>query len=146
MNKKLFAYQSIDSAGKSTPELLVQVYDGTVRKMRQAIEAYENKDHETGFEALEKAKTVMVHLYTSLDNDKGGDIATKLGKIYAFVIERINYVEATKDTKTIKECIGILENIRSAWAELARQVKEKKPADEKTSSPDKPAKRLSVSI
>lgn len=144
MNKKLFAYQSIDSAGKSTPELLVQVYDGTVRKMRQAVDAYEKKDHETGYEALEKAKTVMVHLYTSLDNEKGGEIAEKLGQLYAFVVERINYVEATKDTGTINDCIGILENIRSAWAELAKQVKEKKP--EEPAAPAKSTKRLSVSI
>ncbi len=144
MNKKLFAYQSIDSAGKSTPELLVQVYDGTVRKMRQAIEAYEKKDHETGYAALEKAKTVMVHLYTSLDNEKGGDIAVKLGQLYAFVVERINYVEATKDTKTINDCIGILENIRSAWAELAKQEKDKKPVEKEV--PEQTAKRLSVSI
>jgi len=144
MNKKLFAYQTIDSAGKSTPDLLVQVYDGTMRKMRQAIEAYDNKDHDTAYEALEKAKTVMVHLYTSLDNERGGEIAEKLGHLYAFVVERINYVEATKDTQTINDCIGILSNIRSAWAELAKQVKDDKPAEKANEA--KTPKRVSVSI
>ncbi len=143
MNKKLYTYQMIDSAGKSTPELLVQVYDGVVRKMRDAIAACKEGNDDAAQAALEKTKTVMVHLYTSLDNDKGGDIAVKLGQLYAYIVERIIYTQATKDTKTIEECIGILENIRSAWAELARQNNSETKQDK---IENKPTRRLSVSV
>ncbi len=126
MNKNINTYQSMDSAGKSQPEILAKVYDGTIRKMREAIEFYEKEEYDPGYQALEIAKTALVHLYGSLDNEKGGEIAEQLGKLYAFVVERINFVQATKDTQTMKECIEILGNIRDGWDELAVQVKNKK--------------------
>ena len=142
MNKKISTYRSMDSAGKSQPEILVKVYDGTIRKMREAIDYYEKKDYDPGYKSLETAKTAMVHLYGSLNNEKGGEIAEKLGQLYAFVVERINYVQATKDTKTLEECIGVLGNIRDGWDELASQVKSKKIKPDQMKATD----RISVSI
>jgi len=99
------------------------VYDGAIDNLRKAAEHYKTGKMQDGFEAMEKAKRFVVHLYTTLDEEKGGDIAANLSAIYAYIIERMNFVQATKDIKTINESIDLLSNIREGWVGLAEQVK-----------------------
>jgi flagellar protein FliS len=134
MKENLKTYQIIDSAGKSAPELLAKIYRAAITNMQSAIEAYNSDDFNAGYENLEKAKTIIVRLYTVLDNEKGGEIADKLGQLYTFLIEKINFVQATKNNECLSDLIKILENILEGWAELAAQMKtlsENEPSDEK---------------
>ena len=95
---------------------------------------------------MEKAKKFLVHLYTTLDEEKGGDIAQNLSRLYAYLIERVNFIEATKDIKTIEECKGILQNIREGWVGLAHQKKSEVGVKGASSPPGATRKNLSVSI
>ena len=61
--------------GKSPVELVIQVYDGAIASFNQATEHYNQKNLNEGWEQLEKAKKFITHLYTTLDEDKGGEIA-----------------------------------------------------------------------
>ncbi len=147
MDKRLFTYRKMDTAGKTMPRLLVEVYDGTVKFLRQAKDAYQKGDNNAGFESLEKVRTVMVHLYTTLDNDKGGEIAEKLGHLYAFIIGQIDLIEATKDEKVIDNCIEILNNIREGWEQLARNIQEQAGDKKEPPATDLPSdKKISVSV
>lgn len=135
MNKKLQTYRIIESIGNSPFKMMAKIYEGTNRKLREAIASFENEDYETGYAALEKTKAAVVYLYGSLDKEKGGEVAVKLEQLYAYIVERINFAQATKDTSKLRDCIEILENIGSAWVELARREKEgevKTPAAETT--------------
>lgn len=118
MTADLTEYQKSDILGKSQIELVIQVYDGAITAFKAASEAYKNDDNTRGYEHLEKAKRFVTHLYTTLDVEKGGEIADRLGKLYAFVINETNAVVATKDLDQIDDNITILSNLRSAWVEL----------------------------
>ncbi len=143
MKKSLKTYQMVDSAGKSAPELLTKIYRAAIANMHNAIEAYDSDDFNTGYERLEKAKTIIVRLYTVLDNERGGEIAEKLGQLYTFLVEKINYVQATKNTECLNDMIKILENILEGWTELAAQMKT--PPENETSD-KKPSKRQNISV
>ena len=123
MDEKLNQYRKSETENKSVPELIIMVYDGAIDNLKKAVELYKAEKMQDGYEAMEKAKRFVVHLYTTLDEEKGGEIAANLSAMYAFIIERMNFVQATKDIKTINESIDLLSNIKEGWVGLAEQVK-----------------------
>jgi len=118
MDGRIRAYQAADTLGNSQIDLILKVYDGAIVAFRKASEKYTNKNYSEGYEQLEKAKKFLTHLYTTLDIEKGGDIAANLGKLYAFIINQTNVAESTKDITLLQANIEFLENLRSSWAEL----------------------------
>lgn len=129
-------YQKADILGKSQLELIIQVYDGAIAAFNAASEAYRGDDNSGGYEHLEKAKRFVTHLYTTLDAERGGEIAERLGKLYAFVINQTTSIQATKDLKQIDDNITILANLRSAWVELKDREKETSPSEPESSGSD----------
>jgi len=145
MNQKLDSYQAIDTLGKSMPELIIKVYDGAIYNFAKAIEFYRSGNLDDGYEAMEKAKKFVVHLYTSLDKEKGGEIAENLSRLYAYIVERINFAEATKNIGCIEESINLLNNVKEGWVQIAKDTKNKAMAPESITA-SAPAKSLSISV
>jgi flagellar protein FliS len=121
MDGTLATYRAVDTHGKSQLELILQVYDGAIAAYREAAQYYQKQDFNAGYESLEKAKRFIVHLYVTLDPERGGEIAEQLGKLYAYVVNQTNIVEATKDLSQIDDIISVLENLRLGWAGLKEQ-------------------------
>lgn len=121
MNDNVAAYRKTGTLGNSQLDLIIQVYDGAISNMNAAAQAYRNEDDSAGRESLEKAKKFVTHLYTTLDSEKGGDIAEQLGKMYAFVINEINVIEGTKDLQKIDDNMTVLKNLRLGWVGLKEQ-------------------------
>jgi len=112
------SYQKFDTLGKSPLELLLMVYRGAAKELREAEDALASGDRELGRAKLERARKFITHLYTTLDNEKGGEVAVRLGQLYVFIIERIQVAQATGDTEIIGDLRGIIENLQSGWQEL----------------------------
>ncbi len=121
MEGKLSAYRKAETLGKSQLDLILQVYDGAIAAFRAASDFYKNDNYQLGYQRLQKAKRFVTHLYTTLDQEAGGDVAENLGKLYAFVINQTNVAEATKDLSLIDDNITILNNVRIGWLELKQQ-------------------------
>lgn len=142
MDGNIKAYQRSDTMGKSPLELVIKVYDGAITAFQKASEAIENKQIEEFRVQLEKVKKFLTHLYTTLDMEKGGEIAARLSQLYSFVINQTNVIEATKDIKLIDDNIHILKNLREGWQELHEQMKQEESAE---SAEPEPAANLTVS-
>ncbi len=126
MENKIGTYRTVDFHGKSQLELLIKVYDGAINSYRTAKKEYLAKNLEAGYAQLEKAKKFITHLYTTLDHEKGGEVAASLDKIYVFILNETNVLEATKESSKIDDIIDILDSLRSGWSEL----KENQEADD----------------
>ena len=135
MDEKVKAYQTTDTLGKSQLDLIIKVYDGAMTAYKQAGVAFEKEDFSKGREELDKAKKFVTHLYTTLDMEKGGDIAQQLSQLYAFVVNQTNIIDATKDLKQIDDIIGILDNLRQGWVELKQQGVEKPQTNKQETHP-----------
>jgi len=145
MSDQLKNYHAADTFGRSMSELVVKVYDGAIGSLHQAAEHYKNEDLQLGFENMEKAKKFIVHLYTTLDEEKGGEIAEKLSKLYVYLIEQINIIQATKDLSIIEDAIEILGNVRDGWVQLVDKARSDE-SQNKNSNTDQTAKSLSLSV
>jgi flagellar protein FliS len=120
-------YRIQDTHGKSQLDLIIQIYDGAIAAYRAAAECYRREDYEAGYQQIEKGKNFVVHLYTTLDSDQGGQVAENLSKLYSFVVAQTSVVEATKDLSEIDDIITVLTNLRDGWSAL-RQQESKEPA------------------
>ena len=123
MNDNLETYRTIDTLGKSKLELVIKVYDGAIAAFSAAGECYKKNENGAGYEQTEKARKFITHLYTTLDNEKGGEIAENLGRLYEFIISQSYMFEATKDSKLIDDIIGILKELRTGWAGIQDEQK-----------------------
>lgn len=123
MKDNLKAYESTSTLGLSQLELILKVYDGAIGAFTEAAELYSKNDLNGGYEKMERAKKFVTHLYTTLDPDNGGEIAEKLGKIYAFVLNQTDIAQATKDLQIIDDNISVLKNVRDGWQGLKDQHK-----------------------
>jgi len=145
MDNKIGAYRESDTLGKSQLDLILQVYDGALSYYKQARDAYADENWDNGYKTLEKARKFVVHLYTTLDPEKGGEVAENLGKLYTYVIAQTDLVVATKDIAVVDSIIEVLANLRKGWQGL----KEKQPAaakesDNKTPVPETSGFSISV--
>lgn len=120
-NSSVSEYQKINTIGKSQIDLIIQVYDNGILNFNLAKDNFSKNKIENGHKNLDKARNILTHLYTTLDMEKGGDIATQLSKLYAFIINQINIVDATKDISQIDDIITIMENLREGWIGLKEQ-------------------------
>ncbi len=121
MDGSVNSYQTTDMLGKSQLELVIKVYDGAISSMRSAHECYKEEKYQDGYEHLEKAKSFVVHLYTTLDTEKGGEIAANLSKLYTHIVCQIDVIAATKDLTILDDMISVLTNLRSGWSELRQK-------------------------
>ena len=121
MDGKIAAYRHADTMGKSQIDLILMVYDGAIKAMKTAADHYRNDNNDAGYEQLQQAKRFVTHLYTTLDIEKGGEVAKNLSKMYVWVISHLFVVEAGKDMDELEAIIKVLDNLRFAWAEIKEQ-------------------------
>ena len=118
MEENLTTYKTIDTHGKSQVELILQVYDGAIGAFESARKGFGEGDNETGRAQIERARKFVTHLYSTLNPDEGGAIADNLAKIYSYIVNQTNVIEAVKDSQQIDDMISILGNLREAWVAI----------------------------
>lgn len=121
MKDKIDAYRHADTMGKSPLDLVLMVYDGAIRAMRTAAEHYRQGRSQSGHDEVMKAGRMVTHLYATLDAEKGGQVAVNLGKMYAWVINQLQLVDATNDPEQLESAAKVMHNLRSGWADLREQ-------------------------
>ena len=121
MNTGHNAYRETNTMGMSQLELILTVYRGAIGFLDQAKSDFDAGELKSGRTACEKARKCIVHLYTTLDMEKGEDIAAQLGQPYAFMIEQIDLAMANKSCELLDEVGSMLKTIREGWEGLRQQ-------------------------
>lgn len=70
--------------------------------------------------AISKAIDIISNgLKVSLDHQQGGEIAARLDALYDYMVIRLLHANLKNDQKTLEEVSGLLEEIHSAWRDIA---------------------------
>lgn len=101
--------------GLSQVDLIVTVYRGTAAYLRQAAENFKEQQPEAARGLCDRARSCLVHLYTTLDMDKGGIIADRLGRLYAYMIEQLDLAAAGGDANALEQIAALLDTIKEGW-------------------------------
>ena len=81
-------YQETAVQTSSPTKLVVMLYEGAIRFLRQSIEAVGAKDFDRKRQSVDRAMAVIQHLQSTLDK-RGGDVSAELDRLYTYVTARI---------------------------------------------------------
>ena len=92
----------------------------TLKELSRSLNALQNDNltEEQRNLHLSKGFTAVYILQTSLDFEKGFEIASNLFKIYEFVREQLQKTLKRDATTNLAVCSGILDEIIDAWSNI----------------------------
>lgn len=105
----------------SPAKLVAMCYDRTILALNDAIRAIDAGDVQARFDHTTRAANIISHLWSTLDLDKGAEIAQNLSSIYRFAMNRINDVNLENSKQAAQDVVRLLEPLRQSWTELAKQ-------------------------
>ena len=112
----------------ATPEqLVVMLYDGAVRFLRQAEIAMGEGAWAHGFEKLARGEAIIDELLATLNMDTG-EMSERLQAIYVFCKKTLIEARIQRQGEKIGQVVALLGNLREAWAKLAEQAASAAPA------------------
>lgn len=108
-------YKQTAITTQSRGRLVVMLYDGAIRFLRQASQDMQNRDYASKGKNLNKAQDILYELNTTLDMDAGGEIAQNLRALYNFMIRHLGQANFKNDVKMVQEVIKLLEELNQGW-------------------------------
>ncbi len=115
----LSSYRQTQVQSRTPLELVVMLYDGTLKFLHLTRDAIERRDLHARRDASSRALAIISELQSTLNMAEGGEIAQGLDELYGFVNLRI--LDATKHNAVtpIDDAIRVIENLRGAWVSIA---------------------------
>lgn len=113
------SYRKTNVVTADPMRLVIMCYEGAVDNLKLAKQKIDEKDYEAKNRAINKTQDIIDELLCSLDFEKGGIIAKNLSSLYNYMKRRIIHGDVNQDTGAIDEVIGMLNELLSAWKEVA---------------------------
>ncbi len=105
----------------SPARLIVMLYDGAIRFINEAITAMHQRDYETQNARLQRAQKILAELISSLDFDKGGEIAENLFRLYTYMYNQLVEANIHDNVERLEHVIDLLSDLREAWDTIATE-------------------------
>jgi flagellar protein FliS len=114
------AYREASVLTASPVQLVVMLYDGATRFLRQAEVVMAEGVIGQAHERMGRAEAIIDELLATLDTS-AGQVAERLQGIYVFCKRLLNEARIGKDPSKLVKVRELLAPLREAWAELAAQ-------------------------
>ncbi|MEX0887216.1 MAG: flagellar export chaperone FliS [Phycisphaeraceae bacterium] len=99
----------------SPEQLRLMLYDGALRFTRQGREAIDRGDYETSYNAIARAKRIVLELSNSLNRDAHPDLCQRLAALYTYIYRRLMDVNMSRDVAALDEAIELIGYERETW-------------------------------
>lgn len=113
------AYQEQAVLTATPGQLVVMLYDGIVRFLRQADAAMGETAVAHAHDRLNRAEAIVDELQATLDMSQGR-IAENLEGIYVFWKRMLWEIRLERDREKLARLIAMVDNLRGAWAQIAQ--------------------------
>lgn len=117
-------YVQTQVKSSSPLELVVMLYDGALRSTAAAADAFARRDIPARRAAMSKSMDFVSELQSTLDMDKGGDIALELDRLYTWMTDRMVDATVRQDPAPIHEVRKVLTTLRDAWHQVSIKAPE----------------------
>jgi flagellar protein FliS len=111
----LDVYKQTAVTTQNKGRLIVMLYDGAIKFLRQAIRDLEVNDYEAKGRNIGKAQDIIIELNTVLDMDAGGEVAQNLRGLYNFMSRHLSQANVKRDPQMLREVISLLEELNQSW-------------------------------
>jgi flagellar protein FliS len=105
----------------SPARLIVMLYDGAIRFINEAAYAMQQRDYETQNTKLQRAQKILAELISSLDFDKGGEIAENLFRLYTYMYNQLVEANINDSRDRLEHVVHLLSELREAWDTIATE-------------------------
>jgi flagellar secretion chaperone FliS len=121
----LRSYKTIATQTAPPGQLVLMLYEGAIRFLDRALAGFQHEDpldfNETINNNVLRAQEILNELNNSLDLHQGGDLATTLRGLYAYMNRQLTLSNLRKSPEGIHDTIQRLSVLRDAWSEMLQQ-------------------------
>lgn len=119
----LNAYQqnSVNTASKE--KLLIMLYEGLVKFIKQAISALEENDLQKAHTNFIKAQNIILEFMATLNMEIGGELSKSLMALYDYMYRRLVEANTKKNIEIAKEVLEFSEELKSTFEEAYKSLK-----------------------
>lgn len=115
----LGAYKETAVATQNKGQLIVMLYEGAIKFLRQAIRDLEKKDYESKSKNITRVLDIITELNVVLDMEAGGEVAQNLRSLYNFMNKHICKASIRKDPQMLQEVVTLLEELNQSWRTIS---------------------------
>jgi flagellar protein FliS len=113
-------YVENDVMSRPKEWLIPLLYEHLLAHLRRAHVQIEARDFEGKAVSLEKASSIVIELLSTLDRDKGGELAQRLAALYAYFGTEILAVNRSLDVMALGKVIDMVASLHESWVIAAR--------------------------
>lgn len=106
-------FQTVDRG-----QLLLMMFDGGERFLSQAEQKLTGGDVPGFLQSLGRAQAVIAELLSTLDHQKGGEIARNLERLYRFMLDHLLEANLSKSSRHVMQVRRVLGIIGGAYREV----------------------------
>jgi flagellar secretion chaperone FliS len=117
--KGIAAYKENTVATQSKGRLVVLLYEGAIRYLKQAQRELEAGDLAAKGKSINKALAILNELDLCLNMEDGGEIAQNLRSIYQFLVRHLSEANIERNPTPIQDAIDCLESLNEGWKTIA---------------------------
>jgi flagellar protein FliS len=135
----------------SPEQVLIMLYDGAVRFLREGRAAMEAGDRAGKLEKISRVVAILTELSNTLDFEKGGEVAENLDGLYWYMTRELTRANARDEAEALNVSENILLELREGWVQAIENMRpeSEKPAAEpaeKEAPAEPPSKRLNAAV
>lgn len=111
-------YKERDISSSDNVRIITLLYDGAADFTKLAVRMLEEENIPKKALYISKVTAIITELSSSLDVEKGKEIASRLQSLYTFIIDRLITANAKNDLAQLKEAQRVIEILRDGWKEM----------------------------
>ena len=140
-------YQSVQVTTTDRGRLLLMMYEGAIKFLRQAKSGLEDNDIAKFCRFLSKGQAIIAELMNTLDFEKGGSIAKDLDRLYDFMLFYLTEANLHRDVKRIAKVIELIDIIYLAYKEIIEGQKQAEYNNtEQSAKVEEAVRRVQISL
>ncbi|MBM7582632.1 flagellar protein FliS [Caldicoprobacter guelmensis] len=118
INNPYQQYQQQSVMTASPGELVVMLYNGCIRFIKQAIDSINDKDLEGAHKAIIRAQDIILEFMSTLDMKY--EVSHNLLALYDYLYRRLVEANTRKDVAILEEVLMFVTELRDTWAEALK--------------------------
>ena len=117
MNNPYAQYQNQNIATAPPEKLLIMLYDGAIKFLRQSLTALDSKKYDDFSYFISRTQDIISELMVTLNMDY--EISKNLYQLYDYYMYRLIHGSVKKERDAIEEVLKSLEELREVWVQAA---------------------------
>lgn len=101
-------------------ELVVMLYQGCIKFLRFSKKSIETNNYQQANEYLIRSQNIIMELLTTLDAERGGEVAQNLAALYEYMYRRLVKANMDKDNEIITEIEEMMIDLLESWQEAVK--------------------------